>query len=126
MMGWHNSCNKFIMMRGMLMMLLLGLLAMPAAADVFTGGLADPTRPAGAGDYESSAPRSGVTAIRISGRERQAVIDGRTVRIGDRYGDGQIADIRPYEVILEHAGRRTSLRLVPKLEKDSAHGAGNQ
>jgi MSHA biogenesis protein MshK len=118
MMSWHNNCTKYNMTQEMILALLLGLLAMPAAADVFSGGLADPTRPTGSGGHENSAPSSGVTAIRISGSERLAVIDGRTVKIGDRYGDAQIADIRPYEVILERAGRKTSLRLVPKLEKD--------
>lgn len=118
MMSWHNNCTKCSMTREMVLALLLGLLAMPATAAVFSGGLADPTRPPGSGGNEYIAPTGGVTAIRISGSERSAVIDGRTVKIGDRYGDGQITDIRPYEVILERAGRKTSLRLVPKLEKD--------
>ncbi len=117
MMSWHNNCSKCSMTQKVLL-LLLGMLALPAAAAVFSSGLADPTRPPGSGGNTYSAPTSGVTAIRISGSERSAVIDGRTVKIGDRYGDGQISDIRLYEVILERAGRKTSLRLVPKLEKD--------
>ena len=97
---------------------LLSMVAMPAVADVFTGGLADPTRPAGSGGGVASVPTSGVSAIRISGGERLAVIDGRTYKLGDRYGEGRIANIRPFEVILERAGHQTSLRLMPKLEKD--------
>jgi hypothetical protein len=117
MMSWHINCRKYIMTREWVALLLWSLLAMPAVADVFTGGLADPTRPAGAGG-ESSAPRSGVSEIRIAGSTRQAVIDGRAFRIGDRYGDGRIADILPYEVIVERAGRTARLRLIPKLEKE--------
>lgn len=118
MMSWHSNCTKQIMAREIVLALLLGLLATPAMAAVFSSGLADPTRPPGSGGGEYVAPTSGVTAIRISGSQRLAVIDGQTLKVGDRYRDGHITAIHPYEVIVERAGRTTSLRLVPKLEKD--------
>jgi MSHA biogenesis protein MshK len=90
-----------------------------AHADLFQGNLTDPTRPAGLDGQAGPAANNAVTEIRISARERSAVINGRSLKIGDRYGDGVVADIRTHEVILESAGRRTSLRLVPKLEKES-------
>ncbi len=76
--------------------------------------LPDPTNPA---SYATGASPSGVQSILITPRYKQAVIHGRTLRVGDRVGDAVIVDIQPYEVILDRGGRESRMRLVPRLDK---------
>ena len=78
------------------------------------GDLPDPTNPAG---HATGASSSGVQSILITPRYKQAVIHGRTLRVGDRVGDAVIVDIQPYEVILDRGGRESRMRLVPRLDK---------
>ena len=93
-----------------------GLAAVSAAgaADPFAN-LPDPTRPSG---WQGGGGGStGVQSILISPQRKVAVVNGRTVSIGDRVGDAVVVDIRPYEVILSRGGRESRLRLVPRLDK---------
>jgi hypothetical protein len=93
-----------------------------AAADSFSG-LADPTQPA----YTAAARTGAVEKSRgpalqstfISATQRRAVISGKSYVVGDKFGGGIITDIQPYEVVLKKADRETSLRLLPKLAKES-------
>lgn len=83
--------------------------------------LSDPTQPA---DYSTPAA-AGAERARgpvlqstfIAPGRKRAIIDGRSVGIGDRVHDAQVVDIRPYEVVLRQGGRETSLRLIPQLIK---------
>ena len=97
-----------------------GLLGASAQA-AGIGELPDPTRPQGAAPAAAGALR-GVQSILISARRKQAVVNGQTVTIGDRCGDAVVVDIRPYEVILQRAGRETRLRLVPRLGTSASEG----
>jgi MSHA biogenesis protein MshK len=92
-----------------------------AAADV--GDLPDPTNPSG--HAGAGAASSGVQSILITPRRKQAVIHGRTVRVGDRVGDAVVVDIQPYEVILNRGGRESRMRLVPRLEKQKKEGGAS-
>jgi hypothetical protein len=91
-------------------------------ADDFAG-LADPTQPAysmatGAG----TATRSTGSALQstfVSASQRRAVINGRTYKVGDKYGGGTIMDIQPYEVVVKKTNNETRLRLLPKLAKET-------
>jgi hypothetical protein len=47
------------------------------------------------------------------------VINGRTYKVGDKYGGGTITDIQPYEVVVKQTNRETRLRLLPKLAKET-------
>ena len=85
-----------------------------AAVAAEMGDLPDPTNPAG---YATGASSSGVQSILITPRDKQAVIHGRTLRVGDRVGDAVIVDIQSYEVILNRGGRESRMRLVPRLDK---------
>lgn len=85
----------------------------------------DPTRPV---DYSAPAG-GGIRAERSSGPvlqsttvsplRKRAVIDGKTVGVGDKVNDAKVIDIRPYEVVLRRGDRDTSLRLMPKLAKET-------
>jgi MSHA biogenesis protein MshK len=97
---------------------LLAVLALPVlAADL--ADLPDPTRPSGGASVGGA---SGVTSILITPRRKQAVINGRTVAVGDRVGDAVVVDIQPYEVILNRGGRESRMRLVPRLDKLQGEG----
>jgi hypothetical protein len=98
------------------------LLARPAQADDLPPGLADPTRPAYAG--QAPAGTAGghdagpvLQSTFISANQRRAVIDGRTYTVGDQFGGAVVVEIRPYEVVLQRLGRTTQLRLLPKLAR---------
>ncbi|MEW6330525.1 MAG: hypothetical protein AB1560_03595 [Pseudomonadota bacterium] len=90
-------------------------------ADDFAG-LADPTQPAyGTTGKAGSAGTTGsaLQSTFVSASQRRAVINGRTYKVGDKYGGGVIADIQPYEVVVKQANRESRLRLMPKLAKQA-------
>lgn len=86
--------------------------------------LPDPTRPAAA---TRQAPDGGLAlqSTLISPSRRVAVINGREVGVGERVGDAVVADIRPYEVVLNKNGRETRLRMLPRLEKETPEDGSN-
>jgi len=97
------------------------------AGTAIADALSDPTRPA---TYSAPAGGGGAKAERayggpvlqstmVSPLRKRAVIDGKTVAVGDKVADAQIVDIRPYEVILRRGAQQTSLRLMPKLGKET-------
>jgi hypothetical protein len=89
-------------------------------ADDFAG-LVDPTQPL-YGAAAGSAQRPTGSALQstfVSASQRRAVINGRTYKVGDKYGGGTITDIQPYEVVVKQANRETRLRLLPKLAKET-------
>jgi hypothetical protein len=57
-------------------------------------------------------------STRVSSWQRVAVISGRTVGVGDAVDGAIVADIRPYEVLLKKDGRETTLRMLPRLDKN--------
>lgn len=91
-----------------------------AAAELALGGMADPTRPGYArnqvGEPTHFGPNLQFTII--SAGERRAMISGRLYRIGDRFGDGVIAQIEPYEVVVEAGKGERRFRIVPKISKE--------
>jgi hypothetical protein len=89
-------------------------------ADDFAG-LADPTQPLyGAAVTSTQRPTgSALQSTFVSASQRRAVINGRTYRVGDKFGGGMITDIQPYEVVVKQANRETRLRLLPKLAKET-------
>jgi hypothetical protein len=103
----------------------LGLLVLPAYAESWPAGAADPTRPASVRDVPSEQG-SGLSAIRITPQAKSAVIDGRTVRVGDSVRGAVVAEIRPNEVVLRRGGATDVLRLIPPLSKQPSHGTGGQ
>jgi hypothetical protein len=100
----------------------LGLagIATSSLADDFAG-LADPTQPLyGAAAGGAQRPTgSALQSTFISASQRRAVINGRTYKVGDKYGGGTISDIQPFEVVVKKTDRETRLRLLPKLAKET-------
>jgi MSHA biogenesis protein MshK len=102
---------------------MVGLLAwaLPAQGNEAPSVLSDPTRPSSGWDAEAySHPSSGpvLQSTIIAPGKRRAIINGRSLAVGDKVGGAVITGIRPYEVTLTQAGRETRLRLLPKLTKD--------
>lgn len=92
------------------------LLAAPAAAAPF----ADPTRPPGA--VEEAGPEGQPTGPRlesvlISPHRTLAVIGGKEVRVGERFGEGRVVRITPTEVAIRRGGETQVLRLFPSYPK---------
>jgi hypothetical protein len=92
-----------------------------AVAETDLSLLPDPTRPATVGEAEG-VRSSGLTSIRITARQRHAVIDGRTVSVGDAVRGGVVQDIRPEEVLIKRGDRVSALRLMPDLKRNVPQG----
>ena len=100
--------------------LFIGLLvALPALAQ----GLSDPMRPpreilGGAPDSaEAPASSSPAQVIVISKDRRQATINGRTVNLGERYGDATLARISDEEIVLERPDSTEVIRLYSSVNR---------
>lgn len=110
-------------MRASMLVVIVALLALPAAARAES--LPDPTRPANTaatvtiGGVVVNQPSGPVLqSTLVSPQRKSAVISGRQVKVGDTFQGATIVDITPYEVRMDRAGRETTLRLLPKLVKD--------
>jgi MSHA biogenesis protein MshK len=96
--------------------LLALLVAAPAAAAPF----ADPTRPPGAAEEvgaegQPAGPR--LESVLISPHRTLAVISGKEVRVGERFGEGRVVRITPTEVAIRRGGETEVLRLFPSYSK---------
>lgn len=86
--------------------------------------LPDPTRPAGMS--AAAVRQSGGAALQttiVSPGRSLAVINGRTVSVGDRIGDATIVEIRPYEVVLRSRTGIKVMRMVPPLVRSLTQAA---
>ncbi len=96
------------------------------AADVTD--LPDPTRPLG-GHMATPKPAAPpatpappvLQSILLSPQRRLAMINGRTVSVGEQVGDAQVVEILPYEVVLKRGAQEVRLRLVMRLNKQPAN-----
>lgn len=93
------------------------LLPFAAAAEV----LQDPTRPpAGLSQGNAGAPvTSGpqLQSVRISARQRSAIISGQRVKVGEKLGDARVVMISENEVILKGGSGLQTLKLFPDVGK---------
>jgi hypothetical protein len=112
------------------MLLCAGLmLAGPARGQT----LPDPTRPA---NYSVRLAASeelpqqfinwDVRAIRTAESGRNAVVNGRLVKIGDEIDTARIVDITPDSVVLDYDRRQLVLRLLPEDIKKKRTESSNQ
>lgn len=98
----------------------LGALSAPGWAQ--TPMLADPTRPpAGVIDAAETGEASAGRVLQFVIIPRQgkplAVIDGQTVRLGQRYGDARLVKVSEREAVLDGPQGRERLLLTPGVEK---------
>jgi hypothetical protein len=97
--------------------LLLGLVMQSAAA------LEDPMRPPGnAATAKSSAgvTRFVLSSTLIARERRSAVINGRSVGVGELVDGARVIEILPAQVRLQHQGRQLTLQLLPVAVKKPA------
>lgn len=108
-------------MRARRCVLLAGAL-LALAPGVFAQALADPTRPPDAAPVPASAASAGAArpqlqSVLISNRpggRRLAVIDGRSVRAGDKVGGAVVVSIGEASVVLRRGKTLETLRLYPQ------------
>lgn len=107
---------------------LMGLISLSVAMPSVAQALADPTRPPNM--IEVSAAESGSRAsgpvlksILLSSNRRLAVIDDRTVNVGDRVGDARVIAIDADSVKLRGTEGVTLLRLLPEVKRNGSKPA---
>ena len=104
---------------------LLAVAALPALA---ANPLPDPTRPAGyfarkLADQElpKEIVNWNVSAIRIAGEQRTAIINGRAVQVGDQVGKGTVLEINHDHVVLDYNRQQFVVNLLPyNIKKNQA------
>ena len=86
--------------------------------------LADPTRPPpGFGQAETGVPAEApllLNALYLVGKAPYAIVDGMTVRAGDRLGDYRVTRIDEHGVWLRGPAGPRQLRLTPGIDKKPA------
>lgn len=90
---------------------------LPACAE----NLSDPTRPPSGFWQNQDAPPPGpvLQSVLISPVRRVAVISGKTLRIGDKFGNAQLVKIDENEVELRTGKSSAVLRLYPVLRRQA-------
>ena len=94
---------------------LVVLLVMPAFAASLPDPTAPPMTPAEAG--EAGKPVVALTAIKTSGKQKIAIINGQEITVGGRYQDARVVRISESEVVLRQGRELTVLKLYPQVEK---------
>jgi len=102
------------------------LLASSASQAALAQALGDPMRPppeasasvsVARGEAQGSESASRLQSVLIAPGRRVAVIDGRTVGLGERVGDATLIAIAESEVTLQRGAERQTLKLHPSIEK---------
>jgi len=97
------------------------LFALPAAV---AAELVDPTKPPASivGDVGTEADSGApvLQSVLIGAGRREAVINGQTVRVGQKYGEARVVKIAESEVILRTGKEMQVLKLFPNIEKRPA------
>jgi MSHA biogenesis protein MshK len=94
------------------------LCSLPVAA--WAQVLSDPTRPpleigdGSVSTVQHAAPAArGLLSVIISAERCAAIIDGKTIRLGDKYGDAVLVEINAQGVVLRQAQARRTMALFP-------------
>lgn len=94
--------------------LVIAMLAAPLHAE----RLPDPTEPPASLDLKAAAQTVAraepvLQAVQRDGTRFYALVDGRSVRVGDRVGDATVVQITANEVILREGSASKRLKLLP-------------
>jgi len=111
------------MMRALLT-LSIALHSVAAAAE----DLPDPTRPpamiagtgAATGRWSAESRSSGLQSTIISESRRAAIIDGKTVELGEKHGNAWLTEVNEGSVVLKTAQTRRVLTLFPDVKMTKA------
>jgi MSHA biogenesis protein MshK len=100
---------------------LFGCCLLVAATGAWAQNLPDPTRPPEGFDRgtPSAEAASGpmLQSTLISGSRREAIINGETLRVGDKFRNAEVAEIREGEVVLKEGKEKQTLRLFPEVQR---------
>lgn len=104
--------------------IITALIAAVASAATQAAPFADPTRPPNAASETAAGPAAAVAGPRlesvlIAPNRRIAVISGRAVPLGGKYGEARVVRISESEVVLQNGDQRETLKLFPDVEKKS-------
>lgn len=101
------------------------LITAPSMAD-----MADPTRPPPGfsmqGPVQAAKPPLLVTGVFLMGKRPYAVVDGVTVRVGDRLANGRVKRIEEQGVWLQTPNGRRLLGLIPDIDKKMLRQGGTR
>ncbi len=101
----------------------LALVVSLGAARSLAQGLNDPTRPpreiiGGSADaHEPAGDWSPVQVVIISKDRRQATINGRTVNLGERYGNATVVGISDEEIVLQRPEATETVKLYSSVQR---------
>lgn len=100
-----------------------------ASAAAVAENLVDPTRPPAAIGGVANVPAAELVlqSVLVSPGRVSAIINGQTVKLGDKLGEAKVVKIGESEVVLRDGKGEQTLKLFPGLEKrlTSSHaGAG--
>lgn len=60
-----------------------------------------------------------VSAIRISDKDKTAIVNGKLVRVGDDIGPAKVLEIKPLSVVINHEDKKLIVRLFNnQIKKD--------
>ena len=101
----------------------LALVVALGAPRVLAQGLSDPMRPPreiigeSAAAYEPAGGWSPVQVVIISKDRRQATINGRTVNLGERYGNATVVGISDEEIVLQRPEATETVKLYSSVQR---------
>jgi len=106
-----------MMATGRAILLLLSMLPVAVCGQ----GLSDPTRPppeigdgsASLAQHAAPAAAKGLLSVIISPQRCAAIIDGKTIRLGEKHGDATLVEITARGVVLQNAHGYRSMQLFP-------------
>ena len=100
---------------GRVLVLAMLLAAIPAGAE----NLVDPTQPPAAtgGVANVATAELVLQSVLVSPGRMIAIINGQTVKLGDKLGEAKVVKISESEVVLRDAKNEQTLKLFPGIEK---------
>jgi MSHA biogenesis protein MshK len=90
---------------------------------VLAQALSDPTRPpreiigGSAGAYEPAGSSSPAQVVIISKDRHQVTINGRTVNLGERYGNATVVRISDEEIVLQRPEATETIKLYSSVQR---------
>jgi MSHA biogenesis protein MshK len=112
-----TAINKTCQLAAMAAFLLLPLMH---AGVVHGEQLTDPTRPPDQIGYvpsEAAPAGPSLQSVLISPQRRVAIISGKTVKVGDKFGSAHVVSITESEVVLRNGKEMQTLKLFPDVQK---------
>ena len=120
------SCIGMMHKQALTLLLVVAAAALPALPALAQPVLPDPTRPPAGlaqegGQADAAALGPVLESVVIPGKGRPlAVISGRQVRLGEKYGDSRLVRLNEREAVLDGPSGVERLLLTPGIEKTNS------